>query len=115
MPSGSQVRGASKSVVEIDGCLHYLFVTELASDNEELQVEGEALDRQQRHDLFEHLTAEKLEARLRITDLDPEECPDEQLIHDTLKAACRRVLDIRHGMPLGANNSVTIEGLHHRD
>src|SRR5438093_5797040 len=58
MPGRFQVGRTLELIVEVDWCFHDLLVAQLPSNDQEFQIKGEALDRQERHDLFKHLAAE---------------------------------------------------------
>ena len=65
--------GAREAVVEADRELADPAEAEGARDREQLEVEREALDEQQRHHLLGHLAAEDLQADLRVAHVEPEE------------------------------------------
>src|SRR5438093_2052313 len=115
MPSSLQAGCAFKSVVEVDRCLHYLLISKLPGDDQQFKVKGEPLDREQWHDLFENLTAEKFEPCLSIADLDPEQSTDKQLIDKALETPRGRVMDVGHWMALRTDNSIAVKALHHCD
>jgi hypothetical protein len=64
--------GAAEPVLEPHRQFAHARITECACDSEELEVEREALDEQQRHDVVHDPAAEDLQPDLSVVDVEPE-------------------------------------------
>src|SRR5207247_2662377 len=87
-------------------------VSQKARHDEQLEIEGEPLDREQRHRLLQHLLPEQLQASLSVPDVQPKEQAHEQLVRKALEAAKAWIGELRQGVSFGANHSVALEVLH---
>ena len=100
--------GAREAVVEADRQLSDPPEPERARDGEQLEIEREPLDEQQRQHLLGHLAAEHLEPDLRVADVEPEEHANELLVEPARDPARARVVDVGVGMPLRADREVEV-------
>jgi hypothetical protein len=71
---------AAETILEPDRQLADATVSEGGGDGDQLEVEGEALDEQQREDVFDHRAVEDLEPDLRVADVEAEEQTVQSLV-----------------------------------
>src|SRR2546422_3126563 len=82
-----RVDRAGELVGQLDRRLDDVGVAELLRDDQQLEVEGELLDREQGDDVGENLPPKQLEPGLGIANAEVEEQPDEELVDEALQPA----------------------------
>src|SRR5262249_35311993 len=97
---------AREPVLEPHGQLANAVVAEGSRHGEQLEVECEPLDEQQRQDVVRDTSAEDLQPDLGVPDVEPEQQPVQLLVAPARDSARAGVLDDGVGMTLGADGEV---------
>ena len=107
--------GTGEAVVEAHRLLLDPIEAERARDGEQLEVEGVALDQEERDHLLGDLPPEELQPDLGVADVEAEEEPDELLVEPARGAPRSRIVDARAGMALGADREVEVVAARRRE
>jgi hypothetical protein len=101
----AQLRPA-EAVLEPDRQLTDTVVPERRGDGDQLEVEGEALDEQQREHVLHDGTVEDLQPDLRVANVEAEEQAIERLVAPARNSTRERVMDDRSRMTLRADREI---------